>query len=269
MSDDPKSVGFQGEPGAFSDEAAGELVPGAQTAGYRTFEMLIAAVDGGEVDAALLPIENSISGQIAPNYDLLWNHPALSIVDETMLRVVQTLIGVRGATIEGIAQVRSHPVALAQCGRLFAQHPGWRRTVVDDTAGAVREIVDQGDRSVAAIGPRVAARRYDAAILQENVQDNPENFTRFFLIRRGAHVRRSLGRACVALALADRPGSLRDALSTFADAELNLRSLVSRPAPDAGPFKYRFYCEFDRAEPAALKAALARIDGETRILGAY
>lgn len=270
MSSEPRTVGYQGEPGAFSEEAAGELVPGLQEArGFRTFAALIDAVDGGAIDAALLPIENSISGQIAANYDLLWNHPALAIVDETVHRVVQSLIGVPGAAIEEIVEVRSHPVALEQCERLFAAHPQWRRTVVDDTAGAVREIVAQGDRGIAAIGSRSAARRYGAAILAEGVQDNPENFTRFFLIRRDAAERRRLGRACVALALADRPGSLRDALSAFADQRLNLRSLVSRPAPDAGPFKYRFYCEIDRAEPQALAAALAQIDGETRLLGAY
>ncbi|HEY1727157.1 MAG TPA: prephenate dehydratase [Candidatus Baltobacteraceae bacterium] len=265
-----RTVGFQGEPGAFSEEAANNLVPDAQPRGYRTFAMLIAAVDGGEMDAALLPIENSISGQISANYDLLWAHQQLTIVDETVHRVVQSLLGIKGATIERIREVRSHPVALEQCGRLFAAHPDWTRTVVDDTAGAVREIVAQNDPSVAAIGSRTAANRYGAAILAEAVQDNPENFTRFFLVRRsGGEPGEGGNRACVALALADRPGSLRDALSAFADQELNLRSLVSRPAPDAGPFKYRFYCEIDRAEPDALMRALAEIDGESRILGAY
>ncbi|MBV8151023.1 MAG: hypothetical protein JOY59_05650 [Candidatus Eremiobacteraeota bacterium] len=267
--DDPRSVGFQGEPGAFSEEAAADLVPGAATRGYLTFERLIAAVVEAEVDAALLPVENSIYGTIAPNYDLLWSHPDLRIVDESVFRVVQTLIGVTGAKLEEIAEVRSHPVALDQCRRLFAAHPAWRRTVVDDTAGAVREIVAAGDRRVAAIGARSAAERYGAAVLAENVQDNPDNFTRFFLIGRGGEARRRLGRACVALALVDRPGSLRDALSAFANHRLNLRSLVSRPAPDAGPFKYRFYCEIEQAEPAVLAAALAAIDGESRVLGAY
>ena len=133
----------------------------------------------------------------------------------------------------------------------------------------MREIVANADARIAAIGSGSAARRYGAEILLEGVQDNPENFTRFFLIRRQAAKTRPLGRACVALLLADRPGSLRDALSTFAEGSLNLRSLVSRPAPDAGPFKYRFYCEIDRADPAALDAALAKIEGESRILGAY
>jgi prephenate dehydratase len=265
----PRLVGFQGEPGAFSEEAANNLVPGAQTRGYRTFAMLVDAVEAGEIDAALLPIENSISGPIAANYDLLWHHPKLAIVDETVHRVVQSLLGVQGSTIERLREVRSHPVALEQCGRLFAAHPDWERTVVDDTAGAVREVVAQNDPAVAAIGSRTAANRYGAAILAEAVQDNPENFTRFFLIRHNDGESSGGNRACVALALADRPGSLRDALSAFADQELNLRSLVSRPAPDAGPFKYRFYCEIDRAEPDALMRALAEIDGESRILGAY
>jgi prephenate dehydratase len=269
MSDGPRVVGFQGEPGAFSEEAAGALIPGASARGYRTFTMLIDAVASGEIDAALLPIENSISGQIAGNYDLLWNHPELAIIDETVHRVIQSLIALPGAGIEDIVEVRSHPVALEQCGRLFAAHPQWRRTVVDDTAGAVREIVAEGNKAVAAIGSRAAAQRYGATILTESVQDNPDNFTRFFLVCRGAAGTRRQGRACVAIALADRPGSLRDALSAFADEKLNLRSLVSRPAPDEGPFKYRFYCEIENAEPEALKRALSHIDGKTRVLGAY
>jgi len=267
--ENPHLIGFQGEPGAFSDEAASELLPLAQTRGYRTFAMLIDAVDGSEVDAALLPIENSISGQIAPNYDLLWNRPNLSIVDETVHRVVQNLIGIPETRLDEIVEVRSHPVALDQCDKLFASHPSWQRTIVDDTAGAVREIVAGGDKRVAAIGSRAAAKRYGAAILAESVQDNADNFTRFFLIRRGSGWNPKLGRACVAMVLADRPGSLRDALSVFADENLNLRSLVSRPAPDEGPFKYRFYCEIERADPDALRRALERIDGRTRVLGAY
>lgn len=186
-----------------------------------------------------------------------------------MFRVVQTLIGLPGATVEQIREVRSHPVALDQCGRLFAAHPQWRRTVTEDTAGAVRQIVAAGDPAVAAIASRTAADRYGAGVLIDGVQDNRDNFTRFFLIGRGAGARRRLRRACVALELNDRPGSLRDALSAFADQKLNLRSLVSRPASGEGPFKYRFYCEIDQVEPGPLGAALAAIDGETRVLGAY
>jgi prephenate dehydratase len=264
----PTSVGFQGEPGAFSDEAAHLLVADAATRGYRTFDDLVAAVDAGEVHWALLPVENSIYGAIARSYDLLWDYPALRIVDEIVFAVVQNLIGTPDAALTDIREVRSHPVALEQVRRLFDAHPDWRRVVVDDTAAAVAQVIAAGDRSIAAIASAFAAERYGARILRPAVQDDDDNFTRFYLLERGGGPRRSLGRACVALELPNEPGTLRDALSAFADRAINLRSLVSRPSRTRA-FSYRFYCEVDRADEARLRTALAAIDGDTRIFGVY
>mgnify|MGYP001163433062 CR=1 FL=1 len=261
-------VGFQGEPGAFSEDAARQLVTDAQPVGYRTFDDLVEAVSHADVDVGLLPIENTIAGPIARSYDLLWDHAEITIIDETVYRVVQCLIGVRGATVDDIKEVRSHPVALEQCRGLLARHPNWSAQIVDDTAGAVRAIVDLADKSVAAIASRLAAEVYHADVLIDGVQDDSENFTRFFLIARDGRPRRQLKRACVALQLAHTPGSLRDALSSFSDEHLNLRSLVSRPAR-RGTFEYTFYCEVENAEGAALDRALAKINGVARILGRY
>jgi prephenate dehydratase len=261
-------VGFQGEPGAFSDEAARLLVADTQTLGYRTFDELIAGVDRGAVDFALLPVENSIYGAIARSYDLLWEFPALRIVDEIVFPVVQNLIGTPDATLADIAEVRSHPVALEQVRRLFQAFPAWRRTVVDDTAAAVAQVVAAGDKTVAAIASAFAAQRYNAQILRAAVQDDDDNFTRFYLLQRDGTARRSLGRACVALELANTPGSLRNGLSAFADRDINLRSLVSRPSRTRA-FSYRFYCEIDGVDEERLRAALAAIDGDTRIFGIY
>lgn len=264
------SVGFQGEPGAFSEEAALALLGPARTTGFPDFDALVAAVDRGDVAYGLLPVENSIYGQIARSYDLLWAHPGLHVVDETVHHVVQALIGVPGATVEGIREVRSHPVALEQCRRLFEAHPAWKPVVVEDTAGAVRGIMERGDPASAAIGPASSARLYGATVLRPSVADDPDNFTRFFLIAREATPRRGLGRACVAVGLlrAEKPGTLRDALSAFADDRINLRSIISRPSR-SGPFTYRFYCELEGVDPEGLARALARIDGEARILGLY
>jgi len=261
-------VGFQGEPAAFSDDAARLLVPDADTRGYASFEELLAAADRREVDLALLPVENSIYGAIARSYDLLGAHAELTIVDEIVYRVVQSLIGTNDATIDGLKEVRSHPVALEQCRKLFADNPTWKRTIVEDTAGAVAAIVTSGDRTIAAIGSQAAALRYGARILKEVVQDDAENFTRFYLIQKGGKARRNLRRACVVLGLHDGPGSLRDALTTFAEKSINLRSLVSRPSHE-GPFQYRFYCEIDNVEIRTLAQALAEIKGESKILGIY
>jgi prephenate dehydratase len=262
------SVGFQGEPGAFSDEAAHVLVAQARTHGYRTFDELVAAVDRSEIDYALLPVENSIYGAIARSYDLLWEFAALQIVDEIVFPVVQNLIGTLDATLEDVVEVRSHPVALEQVRRLFDEHPQWHRIVVDDTAAAVAQVVSAGDKSVAAIASAFAARRYNAQILRAAVQDDDDNYTRFYLLQRGGTARRALGRACVALELANEPGSLRNGLSAFADREINLRSLVSRPSRTRA-FSYRFYCEIDGVDEDRLRAALAAVNGDTRIFGIY
>lgn len=261
-------VGFQGEPAAFSDDAARLLVPGAETRGYPSFEELLDAADAEDVDLALLPVENSIYGAIARSYDLLGLHTNLTIVDEIVYRVVQTLIGTSDASIDAIKEVRSHPVALEQCRKLFADHPTWKRTIVEDTAGAVAAIVASGDRSVAAIASQAAAARYGAKILKDVVQDDAENFTRFYLIQRNGKARRNLRRACVVIGLQDGPGTLRDALTSFAEKNINLRSLVSRPSHD-GPFQYRFYCEIDNVEIRTLAQALSEIKGESKVLGIY
>ena len=261
-------VAYQGEPGAFSEDAARKLLEGAETRGYGTFDEVFYAAVAGEVDAALMPVENSISGAVPRVYDLLYAEPRARIVAESSYRVEQNLIGLARTDPAALREVRSHPVALEQCRAFFARHPHVRPQVVGDTAGAVREIVALGDPGVGAIASSLAAERYGATLLERGIQDVHDNFTLFFLIERDATPPPLPTRACVALILPHRPGSLRDALSAFADAGLNLRTLVSRPALDA-PFTYRFYVEIEQADAARLSSALGEIDGEARILGTY
>ena len=261
-------VAYQGEPGAFSEDAARKLLEGAETRGYGTFDEVFYAAVAGEVDAALMPVENSISGAVPRVYDLLYAEPRARIVAESIYRVEQNLIGLARTDPAALREVRSHPVALEQCRAFFARHPHVRPQVVGDTAGAVREIVALGDPGVGAIASSLAAERYGATLLERGIQDVHDNFTRFFLLRRDGATRNEPARACVAMTLAHRPGALRDALVAFADAGLNLRTLVSRPSLDE-PFTYRFYCEVAPATRAQLDAALARVDGTTRVLGHY
>ncbi len=261
-------VAFQGEPGAFSDDAARTLVPAAETLGCSTFDEAFAAVARGDVAFAVLPVENSISGPVPRVYDLLWDEPRVRIVGELVYRVVQNLIGIGDSTADTLTDVRSHPVALEQCRNFFAAHPHIHGTIVADTAGAVREIVALGDPRCGAIGSALAAQRYGARIIAANIQDVAANFTRFFLVERDAPETADPSRACIALSLAHKPGSLRDALSRFAEVDFNLRTLVSRPSLDE-PFTYRFYCEIAPVTRAELDAALGRIDGTARILGIY
>jgi prephenate dehydratase len=259
-------IGFQGEAGAFSDAAARRLRPVATTRGYASFDALVAAADGGEVDAALLPVENSIAGFIARSYDLLWQYPGLHAVAETALPVEMNLIGTRDADESTIREIRSHPVALEQIRRFADEHPDWTRRAVEDTAGAVAEIVALGDPRVAAIGPALAADLYGAKIVRTAIQDDPRNFTRFYLLERAPRKNGSL--ACIAIEVANRPGSLRDALSVFADRGIDLRSLLARPN-HVDPFHYRFFFEIETTERAQLEAALGALDGTVRMIGTF
>ncbi|GAC1418644.1 MAG: prephenate dehydratase [Candidatus Velthaea sp.] len=269
MSKTPPLVGFQGEPGAFSDEAARRLVTGAQTRGYVDFDALIRATVEREVDFGLLPVENSIFGAIARSYDLLWQSDNLHIVDETQIAVEMCLIVVPGTSEADIREVRSHPVALEQVRGFTDTHPDWRRLAVADTAGAVAEMMQLGDPSIAAIGPAFAAERYGAVVLRRAIQDDAQNFTRFYLLSTQAHSdAASAGRAVIGIEIDHRPGTLRAALGAFADQQIDLRNLVARPN-HVDPFHYRFFFEMRSVDEARLAAALAAVDGRTRIIGLY
>ncbi|MDB5072293.1 MAG: hypothetical protein JWM87_3404 [Candidatus Eremiobacteraeota bacterium] len=277
-------VGYQGHAGAFSDVAARELVSDAQTRGYASFDAVAEAVTAGEVEYGVLPVENAIAGPVPRNYELLWEHPSLRIRGETTLAIELCLIGIEGAEVDRIREIRSHPVALEQVRRYIDRY-GWQRSTTTDTAGAVREIVVLGDPTVAAIGPALAATVHGGTILARAVQDETENYTRFFLLARDDASRLddvpsredanapgggATGgtRACVGIAVEDRPGSLRDALSAFADRDIDLRFLIARPDRRI-PFRYRFFVELLNVDGPRLDAALTDIGGEQRILGRY
>ena len=175
-------VAFQGERGAFSEEAALtllgheiELVP------QRTFAALYRSIDNGDADYVLAPVSNTIAGPVQASVELL-QQSSLATVNEVRLQIEQHLIGCRGATLSGIESVQSHPVALAQCKRFFAEHPRLKPITADDTAGSVAEIMQRGDPTRAPIAGRRAAEIYGASIIRESIQDQPENFTHFVLL---------------------------------------------------------------------------------------
>ncbi|MHB8147182.1 MAG: prephenate dehydratase [Vulcanimicrobiaceae bacterium] len=263
-----QTIAFQGEAGAFSEEAACLLFGDMETRGYENFDDMVEAVDRGDVEFGLLPCENSIHGSIARSYDLLLAHPRIRIVDETTHRIVQALIGTSDATLDRITCVRSHPVALEQCRVFLARRPQIEIQVVADTAGAVRAIAQQGDPTQAAIGPARSADRYGARVLVESVADEAENYTRFFAVQRDGTARRSIGRACIAAVLAHRPGSLHGALGEIHREGWNLRSLVTRPRR-GNPFEYVFYLEFDCPSQRVAEQLAGRLSGESRVLGWY
>jgi len=175
-------VAFQGEHGAFSEEAALKLLgPEIELVPRPTFAALFRSLDEGVADYALAPIENSLIGIIRPSCDLL-DKSSLVKTAEVIIPINQHLIGCPGATFAEIEEVQSHPAALAQCARFFVENPHLRKVEAEDTAGSVSYLVERGDHKLAAIASRRAAELYGGSILQENIQDREDNQTRFLLL---------------------------------------------------------------------------------------
>ena len=175
-------VAFQGERGAFSEEAALKLLGHEiELMPQRNFAALYSSIDNGDADYVLAPVSNTIAGPVEESVELM-QQSSLQRLDEVELQIEQHLIGCPDAMLTNVESVQSHPVALAQCTRFFAEHPRLRRITADDTAGSVAEIMQSGDSTRAAIAGRRAAEIYGASIIRESIQDQPENFTRFVLL---------------------------------------------------------------------------------------
>ncbi|HJP90684.1 MAG TPA: prephenate dehydratase domain-containing protein [Pyrinomonadaceae bacterium] len=176
-------VAFQGERGAFSEEAALKLLGSdIELVPRRTFAELFRSLDNGLADYLLAPIENSIAGAVQPSVDLL-HSSSLTVLDEIEIKIEQHLIGCTGATFKTIETVQSHPVALAQCSHFFETNPRLKPVIADDTAGSVAEVVRLKNPKLAAIGGQRAADLYAASIIRRNIQNRPDNYTRFLLLK--------------------------------------------------------------------------------------
>lgn len=268
-------IAFQGEPGAFSQIAVRKLLgPAAHTVASPTFESLFDSIAEGRADLVLAPLENTLAGPVLRCYDLLYQG-SLRMIGEVVLRISHCVIGCPGASLESIRRIQSHPVALAQCERFFAAHPAIVRAVAEDTAGSVRQIMEGLDLSVAAIASEFAAREYGAQVLVSDVEDDPNNFTRFALLQSASAANESIPDAdatTLVLTVANQPGALFHSLEPFALNNVDLMSLVSRPLVGA-PWNYRFFLEVAAAasDPRMTKA-LAQLEPravELRVLGSY
>jgi prephenate dehydratase len=177
-------VAFQGERGAFSEEAALRLLGNdIELVPRRTFAALYDSIDNGAADYVLAPVANSIAGVVQASVDLL-RQSSLVAIDKVEIRIEQHLIGCPNTTFENIQTVQSHPVALAQCQRFFAEHPRLKPVTADDTAGSVADVMQRADATRAAIAGSRAAELYGAAIIRKSIQDQPENFTQFVLLKK-------------------------------------------------------------------------------------
>jgi prephenate dehydratase len=268
----PRRVAFQGERGAFSEEAAVKLLgEDIELIPRPTFESLYASIQEGLADYILAPIENSLAGSVYRSYDLLIAS-GLHIQAEVVIPIVHNLIGPPGATFDLVREVSSHPVALAQCERFFADHPRIKRVTAEDTAGSVREVLRLGDPTKAAIASRRAAEVYGGKILMEHLEDHAENYTRFLLLGTSKGIHRNADKLSLVMRLAHRPGSLCRALDAFARRNLNLLKIESRPIPGT-PWSYCFYLDLQASleDPNALAALeeLRQYTESVTILGCY
>jgi len=175
-------VAFQGERGAFSEEAAMKLLGNEiELVPRKTFTDLFSSLDKRLADYVLAPVENTIAGVVQPSVDLLQSS-SLEVLDEVEIKIEQHLIGCAGASFDAIETVQSHPVALAQCSRFFQMNPQLKPVIADDTAGSVAEVVRVRDPKRAAIAGQRAAEIYGGSIIRKGIQDQTENYTRFVLL---------------------------------------------------------------------------------------
>jgi 3-deoxy-7-phosphoheptulonate synthase len=270
-SDRPR-VGFQGVAGAFSESALrqffGERVEAAPFPG---FEDVFAAVERGELEAGMIPIENSLAGSVHQNVDNLLAYD-VKIIGEHILRVQHHLIANRGTRLEQVKTVYAHPQAAGQCARFLRAHPQWTVLQTYDTAGSVAYIRDQKLAEAAAIAGRPAAERYHMEILVEAIEDDPRNYTRFVVIG-GARAKGPPGDKCsIIYTTANKPGALVRTLQIFSRRQINLTKLESRPIPGR-PWEYRFSVDLEGAEKdPKVREALEELRAEAaslKFLGCY
>ena len=275
-----ETIAFQGERGAFSEEATRKLL-GQDVAVLpcQRFEDVFRSLKEGRSTGAVVPIENTLAGSVHENYDHLVNFE-LPIVAETSVRIVHNLMALKGVKFGQIKRVFSHPVALNQCLDFFAANPQVERVSFYDTAGSVKMVAEEGLTDAAAIASSVAAEIYGAHILRRSIESDRQNFTRFFLLRKPEHAKRHPVRAAantqwktsLVFSTHNTPGALFRALSAFALRDLNLMKIESRPLRGK-PWEYLFYLDFlGRVDsPVAVNALnhLRELADFLRVLGCY
>lgn len=265
-------VAIQGEPGSFSEEAALRML-GAdlEIAGFRHFEEVFQAVESGGTDCAVIPLENSLTGSIHRNYDLL-RRSGLRIQQEIYLRIQHNLIVVPGAQFEDLETVISHPVALGQCERFFEAHPRLKMVPTHDTSGSVRELMESGSRTTGAIAGIRACEVFGGEVIKAGIQDNDANFTRFVQLGGAQSETPGPKKTSIVFSFSNVPGALFKSLSVFALRDIDLTKIESRPI-HGRPWEYLFYLDFagsinDRQVVNALNH-LREFADEVEVLGCY
>ena len=274
-SHDPLRISYLGPAGTFTEQAAVLFAGENARADFIPFPSITAsaeAVAHREVDVAVVPFENSLAGAVGETHDLIIHQLDLFIVDELIIPIEHCLIVAPEADISDIRVIYSHPQALGQCQRyLNRRFPNARTEATLSTAQAVTRAVEIGDQ-VAAIAPRRAAVLHDAHILEIGIEDDHRNATRFVVLAHNDHEPTGDDRTTMLFSTANRPGALLRVLQHFADADINLTRIESRPARERlGSYLFLIDCDGHRTDPA-LATALERLEPELerlRIIGSY
>lgn len=263
-------IAIQGELGSFSHVAAKRLVANGNIIPLATSRDVYEAVERGDVDGAVVPIENTLAGTVAENLDLLLAS-GFFVQGELLLRIEHNLIAAPGVKLSDVRRVLSHPVALAQCRELLHKNRQLAPEPFYDTAGSVKHIMDNGLRDTAAIASVEAAKVYRAKVLLKNVEDNKQNFTRFFLVKPSGRVAKNANKTSIAFSLRNEPGALFKALSVFALRNIDLSKIESRPIAGR-PWEYVFFADLLRGDDDASRRALQHLSefaDEVSVLGIY
>jgi prephenate dehydratase len=263
-------VAIQGEAGSFSHEAARRMVAGCSVVPCARSAEVFDQLESGDVPVAVIPIENTLAGTVTEHADLLLAREVF-IQREFHLRIVHNLISARGVKKSGIRRALSHPVALDQCRDFFHKNPKIQATPFYDTAGAVKHVIESGLKDAAGIASRHAASVYKGRILAAGIEDDKRNFTRFFLLRRKARILPGANKTSIAFGVKNVPGSLHKALRVFADRDISLCKIESRPMRGR-PWEYVFYTDFLRGDDKLARGALLQLRAVTdmvKVLGIY
>lgn len=266
------TVVFQGVEGAYSHAASmayfGDL---ATYFHVPNFEEVMKAVANEEADFGVLPLENSSAGQVGDVYDLLTRYDN-TIVGEYYLPVRHCLLGLKGADIDKIQTVYSHPQGLMQCGKFLNEHSSWQQISQANTAMAAQKVIKENNPNTAAIASETAAKLYGLEILEEGINDNKTNTTRFIIVSRKKCYRKDASKISVMFEIPHESGSLYTILSHMIYNDLNMTKIESRPIPEQ-PFEYRFFVDFEgNLADAAVENAILGIKEEAarlKILGNY
>lgn len=266
------AAAFLGEPGTYSHKACLQYF-GSKVAAVSkpTFRSVFDAVKAGEVNFGVIPLENSLAGSIHANYDLLLEYD-LSIVGELTLRIIHHLIGHPGSKLADIKRVLSPAQAFQQCGRYLESHGSWELIPVKDTASAVKAVKEGSNSNDAAIGSRESAEIYKMNVLAEGIETDPRNYTRFVIVGNESLKKGPYQKSSLIFSTGHQPGSLFEVLKIFAEKNINLVKLESRPI-HGKPWEYMFYADVEAdAEAETFKPILNRLIERTdflKILGSY